>query len=488
MKPRLIRKVAFLLRLALLVLGLLLGQAAPVQAYSSVLYVAPGGSCSGTLNCYATVQAAVDVAASGIEIRVAAGTYTDIHDCPRNDVVATGTVKAVVCVNKTVTIRGGYNTSFTIHNPVTYVTTLNAQSHGRGMYITGNISPTIADLSITGGNATGLGGYFYYSPTPAGYDAGGGVYIMTANAILTNNRIFNNTSPHFAGGVYIGSNNSQLTGNAINNNTVVSGSGAGVVLYNSASTLTGNLISDNTSSNSAGGVYILYSSNATLLNNTISNNTATVHSGGIDIASCNPDLSGNIISGNSAGYGGGGVIWYSRSILTNNVIENNQASTTGSGSGIWIGGSTLTLLHNTISHNTGGDGSGVFATDDNQTPGTTFSQVTMKNSIVTNQTVGVKANTGSTVSLDGVLWYNNGTNNSATGVTFTHSYTGNPSFAADGYHLTGVSAAINKGVNAGVTTDIDGQPRLGVPDLGADEYWAPGFPKYIYLPLIAHAP
>ena len=480
MKTHRIRKVVSLPGLALLVLGLLLGQAAPVQAFSNVLYVAPGSSCTGTPNCYATVQAALDVAADGIEIRVAAGTYTDIHDCPRNDIITTGTAKAVVCISKTVTIRGGYNTSFSAWDPAVNVTTLNAQNLGRGIYITGDISPTIADLSITGGDATGLTGYEYYGQ----YDAGGGVYILTANATLVNNHIFNNTSPSHAGGVYIGNSTSQLTGNTISNNTIDSGGGAGVVLFRSAATLTGNKILNNTSSNVAGGVYALYA-DATLVNNTISGNTTTINGGGIDIASCNPSLSGNIITGNTAQWGGGIVLWYSDSILTNNVIENNQVSTIGSGSGIWIGGSTLTLLHTTISHNTGGDGSGVFATDDNQETRPTYSHITMKNSIVANQTVGIKAQTGSSVNLDGVLWYNNGTSNtSGAGVTVTHPYSGDPSFAADGYHLVTGSAAIDQGVNAGVTTDLDGQPRLDAPDLGADEYWAPGFPKYIYLSLI----
>ena len=459
-----IRKVASHLGLALLVLGLLLGQAAPVRAVSTVRYVAPGSSCSGRLPCYATVQEAVDAAASGDEIRVAAGSYTDIHDCPRNDITTTGTVKAVLCISKTVTIRAGYNPSFDVLNPAVYVSTLNALNHGRGIYITGNIGPTIEGLSITAGNTKGLTGHFDYAP----YDAGGGVYILTANATLTNNRIFNNTSPSHGGGVYIGNSTSQLTGNTISNNTIVSGGGAGVVLYESAATLTGNKILSNTSSGVGGGLYALYA-NATLVNNTISGNTATDHGGGIVIASCSPSLSGNIITGNTAGWGGGAILWYSHSILTNNVIANNQASTTGSG--IWIGGSQPQLLHNTISHNTGGDGSGVFATNDNQEPpGTTYSQVTMKNTIVANQTVGIKANTLSSVILDGVLWFDNGTPTSPAGVTVSHSYSGNPSFAADGYHLTAGSAAINKGVNAGVTTDLDGQARLGVPDLGADEY------------------
>ena len=54
---------------------------------------------------------------------------------------------------------------------------------------------------------------------------------------------------------------------------------------------------------------------------------------------------------------------------------------------------------------------------------------------------------------------------------------------ADGYHLTLAStAAIDRSVNSGVTTDIDGNPRpIGAGyDLGAYE-----FRKYnIYLPLV----
>ena len=32
---------------------------------------------------------------------------------------------------------------------------------------------------------------------------------------------------------------------------------------------------------------------------------------------------------------------------------------------------------------------------------------------------------------------------------------------------------------------MDGEPRLPLPDLGADEYFLPGTVNYVYLPLIA---
>ncbi len=459
--------------LALVVMLLLLGLPGASHA-AGPLYVAPDGNdamnCSSLATRCRSVQHAVDLAANGDEIRVAAGTYFSLNVRPRQDVTTTGVVTQVVYISKTVTIRGGYTADFSNWDPEVYSTTLDARGRGRGVYITGNISPTLEGLRIIGGNAAGMTGYSYFGE----HDVGGGVYVISAAATLRNNQIFSNTAPFGGGGVFLGNSAAQVSGNAIFSNAVTSG-GGGLFLYKSAATLSGNTVASNTSTNIGGGLYLFYS-DAALQGNTIVSNTASNFGGGILIASRNPTLSDNIFSNNAANKGGGLYLWYSYSLLTNNVIANNRASSVGSG--LWLGGSNPRLLQTTLTHNTGGDGSGIYATSDG---GSVFSSLVMTNTILVSHTIGITATLGSSSTLNGVLWYGN-TINTGGAVTATNAITGNPAFAADGYHLTIGSSAINAGVASGVTTDIDGEPRLSPPDLGADEYkW---WTTQVFLPLI----
>ncbi len=97
----------------------------------------------------------------------------------------------------------------------------------------------------------------------------------------------------------------------------------------------------------------------------------------------------------------------------------------------------------------------------------------------------------SSVRLEAALWgegaWANTQDWSGSGVvTNTLEVRGNPAFVAPDngdYHIGDASAAINRGVNAGVTDDIDGQARPAGAgyDIGADEYYES---FYIYLPLV----
>jgi hypothetical protein len=105
----------------------------------------------------------------------------------------------------------------------------------------------------------------------------------------------------------------------------------------------------------------------------------------------------------------------------------------------------------------------------------------LTNTIITNHGVGITVTAGNTATLNATLWHNCG--DKWTGnVSHADDHEGDPAFAADGYHLMLNSAAIDVGVNAGVTTDVDGGARpIGRPDLGADEIGA-----RLYLPLVLH--
>jgi hypothetical protein len=154
---------------------------------------------------------------------------------------------------------------------------------------------------------------------------------------------------------------------------------------------------------------------------------------------------------------------------TNNVLLDNYAGC--SGSALYIQPLGPDLIHTTIAHNHGGDGSAIYITDG------PFGQasVGLTNTIFVSHTVGISITAGHTVTVDSILLNDVPTPISAEDGSFTaikNIYHGDPLFANDGYHLTAGSPAIDKGVDAGVTVDIDGEPRptgTGY-DLGADEF------------------
>jgi hypothetical protein len=173
-----------------------------------------------------------------------------------------------------------------------------------------------------------------------------------------------------------------------------------------------------------------------------------------------------VFTGNWAQFGGGVYADASSSTLANTVVAANQASI--SGSGIYVRRSSPRLLHTTLAGNTGGDGSGICVSGYVDFS----SSVALTNTILAGQTTGITVMADSEATLDGVLWSGNGTNAGGPGaVTISNETTGDPAFGADGYHLLPSSAAIERGVSAGVLADIDGdvRPQGLLPDLGADE-------------------
>jgi hypothetical protein len=393
----------------------------------------------------------VDAAGDDDVIKVATGTYTDVHVRPRNDITTTGVVTQVVYLTKTLTIGGGYTTTnWTTPDPESNPTTLDAQGQGRVMYIVqNNIQPTVKGLRLTGGDAVGLLGH----PHSSEADVGGGVY-TDAGPTLELCRIYSNTADA-GGGLWLNADSATLISNTIVGNTADIG----------------------------GGLEIFFSSDVTLTGNSIISNTADT-GGGLSLFLTNTTLDGNTITANTANWNGGGVFLGHEgdvSTFINNVIADNQVSgRDGHGSGVSIEGGKTRLVHNTVARNSGGDGSGIYVAPWGGGP----ANVSLENTILVSHSVGVSVTGSSTVTVNGILWYSTPitvSHSPSAVVTVQNQYPGDPAFAPDGYHLTSGSAAIDKGVDAGVATDIDGEPRpasVGY-DLGADEIW-----YNIYLPLV----
>jgi uncharacterized repeat protein (TIGR01451 family) len=490
---------------------------APVATTHSVCPAGPP-TCD-----YATIQAAVDAAGSGDVIKVAASTYTDVQARPAPPGYSgPAVVTQVVYVDRSLTIRGGYTTAFVDPpDPVANATTLDAQGQGRGLFITGIVTARIEGLVITGGDATGLGG------STGGYDGGGGVYVITATAGISNCLIHANTASStlggYGGGLYFEASDATLSDNTVQDNTAntaSNGYGGGIYLRNTSAMLTANTVQGNTASTAAygqGGGLDFSGGDVTLSSNTVQGNTASTAGygagGGLFLGGCTTTLNGNTVQGNvgstsDRGNGGGLFLGQGSATFDSNTIAGNTAAliptTTGKGGGLWVSGTspfTLTnnlvasnhantegsglwfdgdqwwptagrLLHTTIVDNVG-SGQGVYVGD--------YTTLTLTNTIVSNHSsVGVFAIAGGTAALEGTLWYDNAAHTGGEGTILIGSVNvfDDPAYedpASWDYHLTAGSAAINSGVDSGVTTDIDGHPRpvdTGY-DIGADEYYHP---------------
>jgi hypothetical protein len=360
------------LGLALAFIWLLAIQPAPARAVTLTVCPAAGPGCQ-----YTTLQAAVDAAGNGDMIKVAAGAYTGINN--------KGGHAQVVYINKSITIQGGYTTAFSEPpDPNAHPTTLDAQGKGRVLFITGSyISPTIVTiratiegLRITGGNASGLGGY-------GSYDSGGGVYAylasVTVRKCVINSNTASATGAGYGGGLEILFSGATLDANTIENNQASSagyGNGGGLFVYNGGGyggpvSLTGNTLQNNTASLSAGGAgggLDMESGEANLTGNTLRGNVATSAAGssgsgggasfGGYLPGTTVTLTGNRVQGNFAGsFGFGGGLKFSNAsaTLTGNQIISNTAgmSQAGSGGGLIAYDGNISLIRNTISGNTG---------------------------------------------------------------------------------------------------------------------------------------
>ncbi|MBQ7531254.1 MAG: hypothetical protein IJT12_06060, partial [Paludibacteraceae bacterium] len=284
-------------------LSLFAGLACCMTAGAATITYVYDGSKTAAENGTA-LQAAIDGASSGDELKVQAGTY-----------VGNFTMK------EGVNVSGGWNAGFTAQTD--YATILDANESGRVVEQPSNFTTlTIwSNLTIQNGKLTAI------SDTPAsglssgvalgkkgqvkhckiqnntfdynGNCMGGGV---GNDAVDTNTDvcvddcwILNNCGTH-GGGVRIrGTIQNSVIENNNTNNTVKKGPGGGVYLQ--AGRMVGCIVRNNTSGGDTGGVDC-YGKGA-VINCLVIGNTATGKVGGISIRSANSDIIGNTVVGNN---------------------------------------------------------------------------------------------------------------------------------------------------------------------------------------------
>ncbi len=242
------------------------------------------------------VQTAVD------SLGVAGGTVRIAGVCTGAELRSNRWQLAFITSN--LALQGGWNSAFTIFNPESQPTVLNAAGAGRVLYLGGTARVQVSDLTLTNGNATALQGQI---TDGNGWFSGGAVYVESGVvAGLLRTQVTGSTAPTHGGGIY----------------------NAGVLSVTQSSVLS------NTSGANGGG--IRSSGVLTLTESTVANNSAPF---------------------TFAGMGGGLNMAGGAAALQRSSIYNNQA---GFGAGVFIGAGALTALNTTLSSNVGGTGGGLF--------------------------------------------------------------------------------------------------------------------------------
>ncbi|MCA9925620.1 MAG: hypothetical protein KC421_24785, partial [Anaerolineales bacterium] len=235
-------------------------------------------NCTDPANPCATIQYAHDQSVDNDTILISTGTYTDTI----TRTIGASVAAQVVYVEKSLTIRGGYNVadSFTAYEPITNAVTLSGEDVRRVFFITDGVTVTLSSLFVENG-ASALQGV---APT-----AGGAIYNNGANLTIT--------------GTWFTANNAQF---------------GGVLYHQSGNLNVGSAVFANNSGSGQGGAVYLDSGSTDLINNTFVENTAAGDGGAVYAVAGSLDLFNNIFSDNGGSAGARAVYAISPAVVLSN--------------------------------------------------------------------------------------------------------------------------------------------------------------------------
>ncbi len=400
------------------------------------------------------------------------------------------TLANVSLINNTAANNGGgaWLDSSAILIGSTFTSNTATSSAGGGAVFSGTAA--LAATTFTANVASTIGGGAMFSSTAsltattfasnmAGMSGGGAHF--GASAILTGTTFFSNTASLSGGGATF-STSATLTNTVFTRNATdfLFGLGGGATL-NGVGTLVNTRFYTNTA-RLGGGLYA--SSAVTLTQGALSGNTADEGGGLFTAATVN--VTATTFVSNAATAGGGLYLGQGAgSRIVNSLFARNSAANPGAAMYLFDpagAGGDAVLLYNTVASPTVALGTAIYI------PAGT---VAITDTIVASYTVALSPATA-TVTSDYNLFYNAPT----AVITGANSLTGtDPVFTnplTDDYHLKFSSPAIDKGTDAGVYTDFEGDPRpsgFGF-DIGYDEFVETGLAvsKTVSAPAIAGLP
>ncbi len=419
-------------------LGLTLCLLCLTAAASAQVYVSPAGDNSTGVSwatAFTSVASGVTAANTQSEdLWIAEGTYA---------------IGSTISVPANLTIYGGFpatgNPVFGSRDPDTYATILDANFTDHIFLLSNATGVVIDGVQFTRGTG---------ATTP-----GGAIRIVNSNASINDCTFFNNTAMNFGGGVYIENAHADISfsdfyGNIaseagalmlFNGTATVSdtrfanndggGQGGAILTYQVAITID-RCVFDTNDANRGGAVAIREGTGSTITNSLFVNNTASDHGAGINFESqVNIAIANCTFVDNTAGTRGGGVFFHSSSgsLINSIFVNNNQRA--------------------------------IYENDAAADPA-------VRNNLFFSNPDGVYFDESATS-------YASASALNAGVAQATDNIGGDPLFenaGAGDYHVQATSPARNAGIASGAPmTDIDGEFRDALPDIGFDER-DPGLP------------